>query len=216
MKRHIPNILTALRLLMAVLVFGLLALYDADDKRGPLLLDAALAAFLVAAITDILDGYLARRLGALSALGRVADATVDKVLICGTFAFLAGANFMASRDGRSISLTGVQTWMVVVILSREFLVTGIRGWSESRGKAFESTVYGKAKMSLQNVAIIYVLVFVAHLRDAGPWAGWAGWSRDVLLWVTVAVTVASAFVYVGRTVRLINAPSDCRPDQTTQ
>lgn len=201
---------------MAGLVFVLLALYDADDKGGPLLLDAALAAFLAATITDILDGYLARRLGALSALGRIGDATVDKVLICGTFAFLAGGNFIASRGGRPISLTGVQTWMVVVILSREFLVTGIRGWSEGRGRAFKSTFYGKAKMSLQNLAIIYVLVFVAHLRDAGPWGGWAERSRDILLWATVVVTAVSAFVYIGRTWRLISASSDRHPDQTAQ
>ncbi|NIA20922.1 MAG: hypothetical protein GWP05_02890 [Anaerolineaceae bacterium] len=214
MKHHIPNILTALRLLTAAVVFVLLALYDVGDKRGPLLLDVALAAFLVATITDILDGYLARRLGAISALGRVADATVDKVLICGAFAFLAGGNFLAlSGDGRTVSLTGVQTWMVVVILSREFLVTGIRGWSESRGQAFKSTVCGKVKMSLQNVAIVYVLLFVAHLRQAGPWARQ---SRDVLLWATVVVTALSAFVYVGRTWRLINASSGRRPDRTTR
>ncbi|MBN2583773.1 MAG: CDP-alcohol phosphatidyltransferase family protein [Planctomycetes bacterium] len=200
MKRHIPNLLTASRLVMAVVVFMLMAAWRPDAPDAAMLLDVAVAIFLLAMLSDVLDGWAARRLGSFSAFGRIADAFVDKILVCGAFAFLAGDNFLAAQGGATVNLTGVAPWMVVVIFSREFMVNAIRGWSESLGQPFAATVYGKTKMSLQCVTILYVLLYVAHLRHA---AAWATTARDVLLWVTIAVTVLSALVYVGRTWRLI-------------
>lgn len=210
MKRHLPNILTLSRLAMAIVIFVLLASYDADREwnrhgintgsGGAILLDVALAVFLLAGITDVLDGYLARRLGAVSALGRISDPFIDKVLVCGTFAFFAGGNFLVTSSAGTTSVTGVATWMAVVIFSREILVTGIRGYSERYGKAFSTTVFGKAKMGLQSVTIAWILFYVAHGTDFGRWATVL---TDVLVWATVIVTVATALVYVRRTRQLL-------------
>ena len=203
MKRHIPNVLTLSRLVMAVAMFAVLASYDAAGDGGTARLDAALAIFIVAGVTDVLDGTLARKTGTGSAFGRIADPFVDKLLICGCFAYFAGANF-AVRDGAgaAVSTTGVAMWMAVLIFAREILVTGIRGFSEARGTAFTTTVFGKAKMALQSVTIMWILLLLAHGHDWGPWARTV---RDVLIWVTVVFTAASALVYVGRTRRLMAA-----------
>jgi CDP-diacylglycerol--glycerol-3-phosphate 3-phosphatidyltransferase len=219
-KRHLPNLLTASRLVMAVAVFALVAAWRNNQPAGALLLDVAAGVFLLAMASDVLDGWAARRLGCLSSFGRIADAMTDKILVCGAFAFLAGSNFAAPQDGPVTLLTGVAPWMVVVIFSREFLVNAIRGWSESLGQPFPATFCGKAKMSLQCVTILYVLIYVAHLRDAGSWAALL---RDTMVWGTIVVTLLSALVYVGRTCRLIRlddggheaAPSD-EASQTTR
>lgn len=210
MKRHVPNILTLSRLAMAIVIFVLLASYDADShwnrhgintgSGGAILLDVALAVFLLAGVTDVLDGYLARRLGAASTLGRISDPFIDKVLVCGAFAFFAGGNFLIFNSTGTTNVTGVATWMAVVIFSREILVTGIRGYSERHGKVFGTTVFGKAKMALQSVTIAWILFYVSHGTGFGHWAAVL---TDVLVWTTVAVTVATALVYVRRTQQLL-------------
>jgi CDP-diacylglycerol--glycerol-3-phosphate 3-phosphatidyltransferase len=202
--RHLPNLLTLSRLAMAVAIFVLLAMFDADQPASVRLMDVALAIFVVAMVTDALDGYLARRFNVSTAFGRISDPFVDKVLVCGSFAALLGANFTTlAADGQPANLAGLPAWAVVVIFTREIFVTGIRGFSESRGQAFTATVFGKAKMFLQCVALVYLLVYLGHLRDAGEWARW---TRDAVVWVAVLATAASALVYVGRTRALMTTP----------
>jgi CDP-diacylglycerol--glycerol-3-phosphate 3-phosphatidyltransferase len=203
MKRHIPNALTLSRLVMAIAMFALMASYDVRDApRGTVLLDVALAAFLLAGITDVLDGYLARKLDAASALGRISDPFIDKVLVCGAFVYFAGSGFVRFdvAAGTSENVTGVATWMAVVIFAREILVTGIRGYSERHGKVFNTTVFGKSKMAVQSATIAWILFYVAHGLD---WGSWARILTDVLVWITVLVTALTALVYVNRTRRLL-------------
>src|SRR5581483_493545 len=107
---NLPNQLTASRLLLAVVLFVLIA---QSMWRW------SLAVFALAAFTDWLDGYLARLQGLTSALGRIFDPLVDKVLMCGTFIFLLPEG---TRDGAG----WLTPWMVVVVVSREFLITGLR------------------------------------------------------------------------------------------
>ena len=204
MRHHIANVVTLSRLLMAAAIFVLLGFYQAEAPGGPALLDAALAVFILAGITDVLDGTIARRLGTLSTFGRISDPFVDKVLICGAFAYFAGANFLVGESGTLVNVTGVATWMAVLIFAREILVTGIRGFSESRGQAFSTTAVGKAKMALKSLTIMWILLVVAHGRHWGPWSRGV---RDVLIWATVIFTVLSALVYVRRTRRLMDLPA---------
>jgi len=207
MKRHIANVLTLSRLVMAVAVFALLAFYDAGGAAGPAhetnvrLLDAAIALCLLAFATDVLDGYLARRFNAPTSFGRITDPFVDKVLICGAFAYFAGANFHAPDGaGRLSSATGITTWMAVLVVAREIFVTGVRGFSESRGEAFATTVFGKAKMFVQSTTIVWVLVALERGRD---WGQWLFVGRDIVIWVTVIVTAATTLVYFDRIRRLM-------------
>ena len=92
--------------------------------------------FVVAAGTDWLDGYWARKYGQVTNLGRILDPFVDKIIICGTFIFLA-----------AVPDSGVQAWMAVVIVGRELLVTALRSYLEGEGADFSASMSGKLKMA---------------------------------------------------------------------
>jgi CDP-diacylglycerol---glycerol-3-phosphate 3-phosphatidyltransferase len=168
----LPNVLTFARLLMCA---GLFALIAAEAWAW------ALAVFLLAAFTDWLDGYLARVLNASSALGRVLDPLVDKVLMTGAFIFLLPAGMKGGW---------LMPWMVAVVTAREFLITGLRSYLEARGVAFGADWLGKVKMFLQCAAVAAALVCQMY-PDLWP-------CRDVLIWGMLIVTVVSGLQYVWR------------------
>ena len=193
MRINLPNQITIGRLILAVVFFVLLSRYD---QRSPsaALLDVCFVIFVVAAVTDALDGYLARRQNQVTNLGRILDPLVDKVLVCGAFAFFASDIFV-NAVGENV--TGVAPWMVVLIFGREFLVTGLRGFSESRGQSYEAALSGKLKMVSQSVTAGVVLVVVAHALPA-PGGSTAVWIMKALVWLTVVVTALSMLQYLIR------------------
>lgn len=208
MNWKLPNQLTVGRIALAIAFFVLLGLYDRGPACGAWLLNAAFVIYLIAGITDVLDGYIARKYNWTSAFGRIADPFVDKVLVIGAFAMLAGSNF--SMGGAAAPplpydwhipswLTGhmysaVQAWMVVVILSRELIVSAVRGYSESQGIKFPATSAGKIKMFVQSVAICTVILQLANFPDAP----WAVITKVAIVWLAVIATVLSGFAYVGK------------------
>jgi CDP-diacylglycerol--glycerol-3-phosphate 3-phosphatidyltransferase len=206
-RAHVPNALTSLRVVVACVFFAALSGWSygaspAARGAGPdaLLLTAA-GLFVLAAATDALDGYLARRWRVVSIFGRIMDPFADKLLVIGAFAYLAAPAFWVEWDGgRQVS--GVQAWMVAVILARELLVTSIRGAMEGAGVAFSAEWSGKIKMILQSGVIPLVLVILATTPVMPPMPGGArpaaGVAVDVLVWVTVGVTAWSGLPYVLR------------------
>jgi CDP-diacylglycerol---glycerol-3-phosphate 3-phosphatidyltransferase len=213
MFRHIPNALTASRLLLAFIFFGILSYYQNESPyggRGDVVwLNIAFIVYLVALFTDFLDGYLARRWKAEGAFGRVVDPFVDKVLVLGSFIFFAGKNFTipwhnpTETPTNVKTITGVVPWMVVVILARELLVTTLRGTSESGGHAFGAQFSGKLKMTFQSITILVILLYVNY-RDrlsSGLEADFRLF-RDFCIWATVAITVISGLLYVRDARRL--------------
>jgi len=196
---NLPNQITLARLALAVVFFALLARFDINRiDRQRWILDACLVIFVIAAGTDWLDGYLARKRNLVTAFGRVLDPFVDKVLVGGTFVFLAGPAF---RDAGGGQVTHLAPWMVVLILSRELLVTGLRGFSESRGEAFGANVYGKAKMIIQSVTAAALLLIVAHFDDPAR-STTADTIMVAMVWLTVVATTASmvSYLYQARNV----------------
>jgi len=203
-RRHVPNLLTAGRFFMAIGFFIVLAFYDAQNPPAWPVLDLALAIFLVAVATDVVDGYLARRMGHMTTFGRIADPFVDKIIICGAMVYFIGGEFI--RDG--VNVTGWQTWMVVVILARELLVTGMRSFSESHGIPFAASLTGKVKMFLQCVAVTWSLLCVGHwAADAGSPA-WLAVGRDISIWTATLFTGVSGLVYIKRAYHLLRLPPD--------
>jgi CDP-diacylglycerol---glycerol-3-phosphate 3-phosphatidyltransferase len=213
MFRHVPNALTALRLILAAVFFGMLSYfqYDVSGKHGdPKWLNTAFIIYLLALFTDFLDGYLARRWKVEGAFGRVVDPFVDKVLVLGSFIFFAGKNFtIPSHNPLEVpenvkTITGVAPWMVVVILARELLVTSLRGSSESEGRNFAAEFSGKLKMVLQSATILAILIYVNYLPQlsAAGYDGLAAEFRNLCIWTTIAVTVGSGTLYVRRAVLL--------------
>lgn len=197
---NLPNQITLARLALAIVFFVLLAQYSQVSPR-PAMLDVAAAIFIVAAATDFIDGYLARKRRQVTALGRVLDPLVDKVLICGAFILFAGRPFV---DSAGHNVTEVHAWMVVVIVGRELLVTGLRGFNESIGRSFGASVYGKMKMWMQSIAAPAILLIVAH-EDALGVA--AEPTKKVLVWLTVVVTALSMVIYLIRSRHILEESS---------
>ncbi len=202
-RRSLPNGLTILRLVLAAAFFAALNAYRYPDHHV-LWANISIALFILAAITDALDGYLARKWHVESTFGRIMDPFCDKVLVLGAFIYLAGPRFLVREwvlEGSFFTMaTGVYPWMVVVVLARELLVTGFRGEAESQGVSFGSSWTGKGKMILQSIAIPTVLFLVinfkTHEDDAISLT--ARWICYVLVYLTVIVTIWSGLPYVMR------------------
>jgi CDP-diacylglycerol--glycerol-3-phosphate 3-phosphatidyltransferase len=179
--------------------------------HGPLLWTVLAAAviFVVAAVTDALDGFLARRWRVISQFGRVMDPFADKLLVLGAFVLLAGPGFWVPRSslGSSYSgplqVTGVEPWMAVVILSRELLITSLRGALESSGVDFSATASGKLKMVLQSACVPVILLIVGA---GNPFAELSRQIITALVWTTVLITCWSGLVYVARAIRVKRGP----------
>ena len=191
---HWPNRITALRFIGAFVLFGMLSVVgEGGPSQNMGLIQGSFWLFVVVASTDFLDGYLARRDNQVSTFGRIADPFVDKVLILGVLIYLAVLPW---------SRPWVPAWAVVLILSREFLVTGIRGWVESTGREFGADRLGKIKMVLQSIAVGGVLFLHAF-----PWPSelfhYLSWMAHALIWGTIAITLISGASYVSKTRTLI-------------
>lgn len=193
LKLNVPNRITIGRLALAIIFLALLSQYECRTPQ-PWLLDLAVAVFIVAASTDFIDGYIARKRGLVTPLGRVLDPFADKVLICGAFILFAGSGFV---DEKGHNITEMNGWMVVVIVGRELLVTGLRGFSEARGISFAASMHGKLKMWMQSIAAPVIMFLVAH---EATWASgrWASLAKVTLVWLTVIVTTLSMIQYLGR------------------
>jgi CDP-diacylglycerol--glycerol-3-phosphate 3-phosphatidyltransferase len=188
---HWPNRLTAARFVGSLVLFVILHRLGTEERPGAgLWTQLAFWLFLIVAFTDALDGYLARRDNHVTAFGRVADPFVDKVLIMGTMIYLA--TYAWTREW-------FPAWIVVVVLAREFLVTGIRGYIESLGLPFPADWYGKSKMILQCIAIGVVLGMFAWDVHVRFWDV----AAHVLVWGTLVTSVGSGVTYVLRTKRLL-------------
>ena len=219
MFRYVPNLLTALRFVLAAVFFAMLGYYqhDVSGRHGDVLwLNIAFFVYLIALFTDFLDGYLARKWHVEGAFGRVVDPFVDKVLVLGSFIFFAGKNFTIPFEGSGEfptnvrTITGIVPWMVVVILARELLVTSLRGLFEGGGQQFGAAFSGKLKMVLQSITILIVLVYVNYFAKDWPGARlrlypYEWYARMLLngfIWTTLLVTIASGAIYVQKAIEM--------------
>jgi CDP-diacylglycerol--glycerol-3-phosphate 3-phosphatidyltransferase len=187
---HWPNRITALRFLGALALFAVFALWcDRPVEELPAMKPALATAFwlfIVTAATDFLDGYLARRGNLITAFGRIADPFVDKVLVLGAMIYLAVLPW--SREY-------FPAWIVVVILAREFLVTGIRGYVESLGGQFPADWFGKVKMFTQCFAVGVVIGLAAFDLTPEARGVWTA-AAEVFVAATVITSVGSGLSYV--------------------
>ncbi|MFV1960157.1 MAG: CDP-alcohol phosphatidyltransferase family protein [Planctomycetota bacterium] len=187
------NRVTILRAGLTVVLWALLARWA--PSATPTQWWIAIVLFSVTAVTDVLDGFLARRLQEVSVFGRIADPLVDKLLVLGTMVML-----LAFGDLRAV----LPAWAVTLMLAREFVVTALRGAVEGRGVSFQALPFGKVKMWIQSIAVGFVMgcgagVPIAH----APW--WAGGPNLALVTVLLAtlVTVVSGIDYAVRATRLL-------------
>jgi CDP-diacylglycerol--glycerol-3-phosphate 3-phosphatidyltransferase len=162
---------------------------------------ACVVVFAVAALTDYLDGYFARKQGLVSTLGRNLDPLVDKVLICGAYTFLLP---YGTPEG------WLTPWMVTVVVARELIITSLRSFLENRGANFGADWLGKIKMVLQCAALLAVFAAL-HQREAGASAALLGpleLSRTVLVYAMLAATALSGLQYLVKAALMYKADSD--------
>ena len=180
---NLPNMLTLLRLgLTALLVVSLSAEYPAHFT-------IALLVFLLASLTDYLDGVIARKWNLITDFGKLMDPLADKVLTASAFICL-------------IPYKALPAWAVIIIISREFLITGLRLLASSKGIILPAEKLGKHKTAWQMITIVFFLALLA-LRDLGlensPIIGllWS-YGGAFLVTVTVALTLFSGSAYLWK------------------
>lgn len=184
---NIPNTITMARLFITALVFVCLELAAHGNRGHEAFAWIAFALFVVAAITDFFDGYLARKWNLVTAFGRIADPFADKILIAGSLIMLL----------RFPAATAVLThWFVVVVVAREFLVTAIRGVVEASGKPFPADRLGKWKMVAQCCVVGALLAMVGGFDTFETPA-------IVSYWLSLVLTVVSGINYVVKARHII-------------
>lgn len=179
---NLPNWITTIRLIATIVALALLGSVEDFAQPNGALTWWAFWLFLFAAITDFVDGYLARKLNQVSTFGRVFDPFADKVLICGTFVML-----LQFPDLVPV----LPAWFVAVLIARELLVTTVRGAAESRGMEFPAERLGKWKMVAQSATAAAMLSMIAG-TDIFDLVAECG------VWITLLLTVMSGGGYVWK------------------
>jgi len=184
---NVPNSLTIARIFFVPLLVAALVEQDVTLRLGGKLITnewLALAIFLTAAGTDLLDGFLARRWGQITTIGTLLDPIADKMLVSAALISLVQEHV-------------VPAWMVVMIIGREFAVSGLRGIAAAEGYTIRASELGKTKTIAQVVAISFLLLSIRHPSLRGP----AYW----MMWAVVAFTFASAVDYFRQFWRKVDA-----------
>lgn len=180
---NVPNFITLARLILALVLFAMISCSSSWI--------AATIMFVVAAATDALDGFIARKYGLVTTLGRILDPFADKIIICGAFLFLVAQ-----------PKSGVTAWMALIVFGREMFVTSLRAFLEQHGRDFSAIWSGKIKMALQCAAVAASLVSMdERLTDVSQFI----LARDIILWGTVAITIYSGVEYTYRAYRMLRA-----------
>ncbi|MGB2631185.1 MAG: CDP-diacylglycerol--glycerol-3-phosphate 3-phosphatidyltransferase [Candidatus Omnitrophota bacterium] len=184
---NLPNKITLIRI--ALVFIFMLFLF----MKGLTFKILALATFMLAAFSDYLDGFIAKRYGIVSDFGKLMDPIADKILTLA--AFLA-----------FVEMKLIPAWMVVIILMRELIITGIRLFALAKGEVLPASLAGKQKTVSQMVSIFVILVFIIF-REAGvrvfgfwspPFEYWYKQLIFILMLVTVALTIISGVSYLIR------------------
>jgi CDP-diacylglycerol--glycerol-3-phosphate 3-phosphatidyltransferase len=184
---NLPNQLTLARLILGVILFGLIEFH---------LWHWALAVFALAAFTDWLDGYLARKQNLMSALGRNLDPLVDKVVICGAYIYLL-----------QVRESGLLPWMTTVVVARELIITSLRSYLENQGVTFGAEMLGKIKMVLQCAALIVIFLALEYADQE-----WLRATRDVAVYAMIVATALSGMQYLWRAFLLFRKAHGPRSD----
>ena len=179
---NLPNVLSICRILLVPpLVVVLLTKFEGKEWWG-------LSLFLLAAVMDFFDGYLARRRDQVTRLGTLLDPAADKILVSAAFISLVE---MDHSSGHTI----VPAWIVVVIIAREFAVTSLRSFAAAEHLVIPAGYSGKVKTAVQIVSIALLIIYnkLGEFRHLAP----------ISLWVALAVTVYSGVEYFVRFGRMI-------------
>ncbi len=177
---NLPNLLTMGRVVVIPVVVLLL------QRGSPKDCTWAAIVYSAAAITDLLDGYLARRMNIVSVLGKFLDPLADKLLVMASLVYM-------------VPMGRIPAWAVTLLLAREIAVTGLRGIASSEGVVIAAGDDGKSKTALQMIGILCLILGYPYQLSLGPWAmGEVDliYVGRALVYVSLIFSISSAFSYV--------------------
>jgi len=166
---NLPNKLSVLRILLVPIIIYLLLINTLNATI------AALAVFIIAALTDKYDGYYARKYNLVTTLGKILDPLADKLLIIGVFTAF-------------VEIGVLSTWPLLIIVARELAVTGLRVVAADQGSVIPANIWGKTKTTIQMITAIVLIVNPQILNL--PFILTEG-----LVWLTVIITIFSGYTY---------------------
>ncbi len=173
---NLPNKLTLMRVAMVPLlaVFMVIPMFDGQKW-------VALALFVIASLTDLVDGKIARKYNLITNFGKFADPLADKLLVCSALICL-------------VELGRVPAWIVLVIIAREFIVSGFRIVAADQGVVIAASMWGKVKTTLQMIMVILMIADIPELNII----------TQVAMWSALVLTIVSLVDYVSKNRNVID------------
>ena len=174
---NLPNKLTILRVIM-IPFFVAALLYDGGANQNMRYVAAAL--FIIASLTDMLDGKIARKYNLVTNFGKFMDPLADKLLVCSALICM-------------IELRELPAWMVIIIISREFIISGFRLVAADNGVVIAASYWGKFKTTFQMIAVILLIFDIPALRMVA----------NITVVIAVALTIISLVDYVAKNYKIL-------------
>ena len=174
---NLPNKLTILRVIM-IPFFVLALLYNGGENQT--LRYVAAAIFIIASLTDMLDGKIARKYNLVTNFGKFMDPLADKLLVCSALICL-------------VELKELPAWMVIVIISREFIISGFRLVASDNGVVIAASYWGKFKTTFQMIAVVLLIVGIPALSMV----------TTAVVWIALVLTVISLVDYIAKNVNVL-------------
>ena len=174
---NLPNKLTILRVIM-IPFFVLALLYNGGENQT--LRYVAAAIFIIASLTDMLDGKIARKYNLVTNFGKFMDPLADKLLVCSALICLG-------------ELKELPAWMVIVIISREFIISGFRLVASDNGVVIAASYWGKFKTTFQMIAVVLLIVGIPALSMV----------TTAVVWIALVLTVISLVDYIAKNVNVL-------------
>lgn len=178
---NLPNKLTTARVVL-IPFFVFFLLYQGGENMTFRYLAAAI--FIVASLTDLLDGKIARKYNLVTNFGKFMDPLADKLLVCSALICL-------------IELGQLPAWMVIIIISREFIISGFRLIASDNGIVIAASYWGKFKTTFQMIAVILLIVNIPALSVIA----------DICVWIALALTIISLVDYVKKNHKILTEGS---------
>ena len=178
---NLPNKLTILRVIMIPFFVFFLLCQGGENRTFRMI---AVVLFIIASLTDLLDGKIARKYNMVTNFGKFMDPLADKLLVCSALICL-------------IELGQLPAWMVIVIISREFIISGFRLVASDNGVVIAASYWGKFKTTFQMIAVILLILDIPALRLV----------TTLCVWVSLALTIISLVDYIAKNYKILTEGS---------
>ena len=178
---NLPNKLTTLRVIMIPFFVFFLLWQNGENRTFRMI---ALALFIIASLTDLLDGKIARKYNLVTNFGKFMDPLADKLLVCSALICL-------------IELNALPAWMVIIIISREFIISGFRLIASDNGVVIAASYWGKFKTTFQMVSVLLLILDIPALAFV----------TTICVWIALVLTIVSLVDYIYKNHKILTEGS---------